>query len=248
MEQHHTDTYGPDDLEVDGWGRGALEFPEMNHAGGGVESRYDPVIAREILRLVLEGKTVKEIAEDPDLPSYSTIYVWVRRHADFRWRWRAARRHIAEGRVDRIDLTYRSKRAWHLLKAKVDGGPVRGRGGRSTYDLKTARAFCRRLERGEAVSAICADPKMPSTKAVYGWLRREPVFREMFVRARGLWLSWLEELQEEALSELAQGPTSLDRVRAVRHRLAEPDGRIGRLTPKTYRVGSLGEDRRRPRR
>jgi transposase-like protein len=244
MEQHHTDTYGPDDLETDRWGRGALEFPEMNHAGGGVDSRYDPVIAREILRLVLEGQTVKEIAEDPDLPSYSTIYVWVRRHADFRWRWRAARRHLAEGRVNTIDLTHRSKRAWNVLKATVDGGPVRGRGGRSTYNLKTARAFCRRLERGEAVSAICADPKMPSTKAVYGWLRREPAFRQMFVDARGQWLCWLEELQDEALYELSQGAPTAARVRAVRRRLAELDGRIGRLTPKTYRVGSLGEERR----
>ncbi|HEY8617207.1 hypothetical protein [Phenylobacterium sp.] len=241
MEQYETRTYDLDDLAEDDWGRSHETFPEMNHAGGGVESRYDPVIAREILRRVLGGETVKAIVADPDLPSYSTVFVWLRRHYEFRWRWRAARRHLAQGRVNKIELTERSKRAWQVLKTKVDGHAIRGRGGRgSTYNLRKARAFCRRVERGETVSAICADPKMPSVKAVYGWLRREPVFREMYVNARAVWLTWLEEEKDEALSAALRGPVTGRSVRAAWRRVEELESRIGRLTPKTYRLGSTG--------
>jgi transposase-like protein len=240
MPQRRSDTYDMDDLLADAWGRGRGGFPDMNHAGGGVESRYDPVIGREILRRVLEGDTVAEIAEDPDLPSYATIYTWVRRHAEFRWRWQAARRHLAEGRVNAIEIRERSRRALQVLKAKVDGGPVRGRGGRrSTYSLKVARVFCRRVARGETVSAICADPKMPSVKALYGWLRREPLFREMYAEARGAWLMELEGRQLAALDKVLRGPMTAARVRAANQEVERLAGRIGRLTPKTYRPGAV---------
>ncbi|HVI31337.1 hypothetical protein [Phenylobacterium sp.] len=88
--------YDLDALEEDGWGRrdrGPL--PSMDHTGGWKASQYDPRLGREIVRRVLCGETMRAIAADEEMPSYPTLFQWLRVHADFRWRYQAARRRRA---------------------------------------------------------------------------------------------------------------------------------------------------------
>lgn len=64
--------------------------------GGGAVSTYCPVTAREICRRVAEGESVKRICEDPDMPSFSTVYLWRRTIPDFAQQLKAARETLAE--------------------------------------------------------------------------------------------------------------------------------------------------------
>lgn len=230
--------YDLDALEADGWGRRARgPLPEMDHTGGWKASQYDPRLGREIVRRVLCGETVRSIAADPEMPSYPTLFHWLRVHADFRWRYQAARGHLAAGRRARIALTEASRRAWPALRARVEGGPVRRRGGRrSSWDAGVARAFCDLIAEGETVTAACGRRGMPSVKVLYAWLRQRPEFREMYAAARDHWLARLREQGDEALSLALEGPVTAQGVRAARRRAARLDGRIRWLTPKTYRA------------
>lgn len=236
--------YDLDALEEDGWGRRACgPLPEMDHTGGWKESQYDPRLGREIVRRVLCGETIRAITAEAEMPSYATLFQWLRVHADFRWRYQAARRHLAEGRVAQIALTEASRRAWPELRAKVEGGPVRRRGGRaSSYDLRVARAFCELIAEGETVTAACARRGMPSVKVLYTWLRQRPEFRQMYAQARDHWLARLREQGDEALDLAVAGVVSARAVRAARRQAARLEGRIGRLTPKTYRPARTPPD------
>ena len=97
-----------------------------------------------------------------------------------------------------------------------------------------ARAFCARVAKGEAVYRICADPQMPSCKAVYGWLRRHPEFEAMYVAAKreavGR-LAW----QAEMAADRALDAASAAQLRTIKRRVARIEGRMGRLKARTYR-------------
>ena len=236
--------YDLDALEEDGWGRSAAPLPSMDHTGGWKASQYDPRLGREIVRRVLCGETIRSITADAEMPSYPTLFQWLRVHGDFRWRYQAARRHLAEGRLAQIALKEASRRAWPALRAKVEGGPVRRRGGRrSSYDVRVARAFCDLIAEGATVTAACGRRGMPSVKVLYTWLRQRPEFREMYAAARDHWLARLREQGDEALGLAVEGVASAAAVRAARRQAARLDGRIGRLTPKTYRSVAGPPDR-----
>lgn len=44
--------------------------------------------------------------------------------------------------------------------------------------------ICRRIEQGQTVRAIGADPAMPCAAQIYDWLRENPSFVEQYARAR----------------------------------------------------------------
>lgn len=224
------------DLEDDGWGKCAL--PAMDHTGGRKPSQYHPALGRQIVREVLEGCTVKQIAAAEDMPSYATIFHWLKLHEDFAWRYRAARRVLAREKVESREMRRRAKAFMPKHRAAIYGGRWWVSGRRSTYTPEAAEAFCDRIAAGETVTSICARKDMPSQKAIYGWLRREPEFQALYVAARD---HWLETLQSRAIAveDRILSLNSVPAIRQVQKEAARIWGEIGRRTAKTYRTGSV---------
>lgn len=74
--------------------------------------------------------------------------------------------------------------------------------GVSTYSQKVADAICERLSKGETLSSICRDKKMPERTTVYSWLNLRKDFAEQVARAREL---GFDAIAEEAM-QIANTP------------------------------------------
>ena len=51
-----------------------LPLPAMDHTGGHKRSQYHPTIGAVICVLIEAGLTVAQVAADPGMPSYCTIF------------------------------------------------------------------------------------------------------------------------------------------------------------------------------
>jgi hypothetical protein len=220
-------------------------LPRIDHTGGWKESQYHPRLGREICARIEAGETVRQVAADPAMPSYATLFRWRKVQPDFEAMYAAMRARLVLGRIERADLAARSKDYWRIHKARVDGRRVRDwvAGRASTYQRAWAQAYCDRIAGGESGMAVSADPAMPSARAIYRWLKRFPEFREMYVEARGIQRFALEMRRDEA--RLFGGldlPGGLARRLGMtidpttRKRAAWLDGRIGRLGAKTWKA------------
>lgn len=207
----------------DGW------LPEMDHSAGWKESEGCDPFFRAILRRVAMGETMRSIAADPRMPSYATIYQWLRVFPHFKADYDQLRAELAASRIDKWENRRQAKDFWGAHKAKVDGRPWRPRRSRSSYTKAMGRAICRRLRKGETMMSINADPAMPSARVVYRWLKTEPAFREMVMEARAYWLGWLEYQRDAAVARVT--PETFRQTKAA---VAKLEGRIGRVTPKIY--------------
>ena len=210
-------------------------LPRIDHTGGYKPSQYHPRIGRVICARIEAGETVRQVAADPAMPSYATIFHWRKMHPDFDDLYFAMRARVALGRIEAADLAARSKVYWRIHKARVDGKRPRDwvAGKKSTYRRAWAQAYCDRIADGESGMSVSADPAMPSAKAVYRWLKRFPEFREMYVKARRVQRFNLEFDIHLVADEVLDGRTSLaDGKRAV----AWLEGRFGRLAPKTWKA------------
>lgn len=223
----------------------SLGLPSIDHTGGHKPSQYDPRIGAAICARIEAGETVRQVAADPAMPSYVTIFHWRKIHPGFGAQYAAMRARVAQARIEAADLAARSKVYWRIHKARVDGRRPRDwvAGKKSTYRRDWAQAFCDRIAAGESGMSVSADPAMPSAKAVYGWLRRFPEFREMYVEARDIQRMVLETRRDEArLKGFLDMPYELARGlgwtidKGARARAAWLDGRIGRLGPKTWKA------------
>jgi hypothetical protein len=99
--------------------------PSMDHAGGWKPSQYRRRIGEVICARIEAGETVKQVAADPAMPAYCTIFQWRKMNPDFAAMYDAMRARLAQGRIEAADLAARSKVYWRIHKARVDG---RGRG------------------------------------------------------------------------------------------------------------------------
>lgn len=208
------------------------ELPAMDHSPGAVGSQYHPALGREICRRMAEGRTIREIVADPQMPSYATVFRWRKIHADFADMYDAVRARRAAEILARREEIETWKPFWRAHRARLGLGRGWVSGRRSTYSLKAAKAICRRIARGEALSWVTADPAMPSAKAVYGWLRREPAFRKLYAEA-------VEERdwRHEGLVEALFMVETLAQWRTAKRRIAKLDGRRGRMAPRIYGRG-----------
>lgn len=208
--------------------------PAMDHRRGGLsESQYHPRIAAVILARLDAGETVRQVAADDWMPSYATIYHWVKIHPEFGDRWRALRADQGSWKIERRMLREEA-RAWrtaHEVKLGMRRRRGAGAGRKSTYTQAAADAFCARVADGETVMAICADPAMPSARAIYKWLRRRPEFRAAYVEAKAIQKFALEVTIDDIVCE-----TTPANFAAAKAEVARLEGRIGRLTAKTYRA------------
>ena len=213
----------------------------MDHTAGWKDSAYHPRIGEVICARIEAGETVRQVAADPNMPSYCTIFQWRRVHPEFDEMYRAMRERLARGRIERADLARRSKVYWRIHKARVDGKRPRDwvHGPPSSYRRDWAEAYCARLEEGESGMSISADPAMPSAKQVYGWLKTIPEFRARYVAARDRQRFRLVFLTHIVMDEVQDGLRSLASGKAEVARL---DGRMGRLGAKTWMVEPPARD------
>jgi hypothetical protein len=159
------------------------------------------------------------------------VFQWVKMNPDFAAMYRAVRERLAADRIEAA-AGRRQARAWRRDHEIALGLRPLKRGGKaSTYSRAVARRVCARVAKGETMMSIVADPAMPSSKAIYSWLKREPEFAALYVAAREEQRAWLEFQIHQAVDDAME--TGLARAKA---RVAHLEGRIGRLTPKTYRV------------
>lgn len=204
-----------------------LPVPPMDHTGGYKDSQYTPQMGELIVRRMAEGQTVRQIAADPAMPCYATIYRWRRLNPDFASLWEQVR----------------MLHAWHRVQ-RWAGSPKRTRRGgkKSSFTPERGAAVCVLLAEGIAMSAINAMPGMPSVKVTYTWLKREPEFRAMVGEARREGLRWLAmqgEIAWEKGYDLLPVMTP-DLFRQLKAERAYFEGRIGLLTPKVH--GRIRED------
>lgn len=92
------------------------------------------------------------------------------------------------------------------------GGPA----GSTYWCAAVARTLLARVESGESLRAICADPQMPHRSTVRLWMKRLPVFAKRLERARtaagwhmkgGQKPKWDEVIAAEVFARLCEGET-----------------------------------------
>jgi hypothetical protein len=204
----------------------------MDHAAGGRESRYTPQMGRVILARIEAGETVKQLCADPRMPSYATVYQWVRVDEEFGAAWmdlraRQARQAIAD------DAQAAAHRASLRTFKESLGVARRRRGGkRSSYTAAAGGKICRRVAAGAALSHVLAEPGMPSSKAVYRWLKTQPAFRRAYHQACWARMRELQFQIDLAVDRVAETYDLAGGKAAV----ARLEGRMGRLVPKKYRA------------
>ncbi|WP_332770119.1 hypothetical protein [Phenylobacterium sp.] len=205
--------------------------PPMDHRSGAVGSQYRREIGEVICARMEVVETIRSIAADPDMPSYATIFHWRKVQPEFAAMYDRVRAHLAEGRVQNRRLKHVSD-AWripHEIRLGLRRHWVSGK--KSTYDRAWAKRFCKRVANGEAVSAIVKDPKMPSSKQVYSWLKRKEEFLDMYIAAKAEHRDWTEfEIENLVMS------VEPHTLKETQEEVARLEAWIGRLTPKTYRA------------
>jgi hypothetical protein len=215
----------------DGW------VPAMDHARGARGSQYHPRLGAIVLARLGKGETIKQVCADADMPCAATLHRWRHVHPEFGARYEQAMDERAAHRRLHARLKRERWLEWAAIEARIGRRRTRTwvSGQRSTYERAWAEQFCGRVAKGEAVYRICAEPGMPSMKAVYGWLRRQPEFLAMYTEAKREAVSWLAFQAEMAADEVLGRPLSDASFAAIKRRVARIEGRIGLLAAKTYR-------------
>ncbi len=207
-------------------------LPPMEHTGGFMPSQYRPAFGRAICQRILDGETMRQVAADPRMPSYATLFHWLKAHEDFARAYQRVRDQLALERTTRRAAETAHWRRVRAHRRAVAGKPPRDwvSGARSTYDRAWAAAYCARIAAGGTGYRISADPGMPSAKCIYRWLKDIPEFRAMYVAARAAQqarLEWLIYLAADAVGETG--------LAAAKAEVARLEGRIGRLRAKVWR-------------
>jgi hypothetical protein len=86
-----------------------------------------------------------------------------------------------------------------ICRAAADRTPV-------SYGPQIAEIIVDRLASGEMLANICAEDNMPSAKAVYGWIKKEPAFAIAYRQAR---LVWSHAQMERAIIIASDGSKDL---------------------------------------
>jgi transposase-like protein len=160
---------------------------------GGVSVMSQPVYTAEIAERILghlsDGRSLRAVCRDEDMPSLNTVLKWVRDdHDGFAARYR---------------------------EACAIGGAPRGRP--SLYTLELADRILRDLSDGRTLGQICGDPGMPSVSTVRNWTMVHADFaagyrlcKEEGLFSKGPATLYSKELAEIIISELCSGRTLAD--------------------------------------
>lgn len=176
---------------------------------------YSARLGRKICLRVAAGESLAAICEEPGMPHRGTLWRWTKANGRFAATLAAARR------------------------AGSASGRARAMAG---YDAVAAVEICERLGEGQTLSAICADPALPSLSTVHRWRRGFPEFDEMLRAAR--------EVQAERLCDegwdIARAVTPKTAF-ATRVTLEQLRWWAGTLWPRRYRAKTAEPDTPRPR-
>jgi hypothetical protein len=206
--------------------------PWMDHTiGGGQYSQYTPQMAAIILARIEAGQTVRQVAADPDMPSYRTIYDWVEAEPDFGEAWTEMRRERAHARREAIIRREPAAREAEARRALAEGRkPRRKTGRKSTWTRERGEAFCALIDQGLSTRAACARPGMPDPPMVHRWLRNHPQFRECFVRA----VRFRELRLADEVWDLALQATPAN-VSTLKPRVKRMQARVSAMRPAVWR-------------
>jgi len=117
------------------------------------------------------------------MPTEKTVWNWARAHQEFRL-MKAHALSVARARSLAEQGARDAARRAALKQRQPDG-----------YGPDVAEAILTRVIVGEALTAVCRDPAMPSVGTVYNWMRRYPEFLEEYRRTKAM--------VEEAMVEMA---------------------------------------------
>lgn len=117
--------------------------------------RFSAAVGREVCRRVAAGESQSSVCADPAMPSRAALTRWAREHPGF-------------GRI------------FTRAKAMAARKPVSGQG----FCAATAGEVVARVSEGEMLTAICADPSMPSLRTIMRWRADHPEFAEEMMLAR----------------------------------------------------------------
>ena len=203
-------------------------MPDFDHTGGWKPSAYRAAIGRVICARVEVGETITSIVADPEMPSRATLYQWLRVHEDFAAEYAEVRRVLAENTLWSRDDVAAQRRDYAVRFGK---GLHKG-GQKTRYTICRAWAFCQAVSDGMTLAQMRDDPKLPTPKMVYRWLRQRPEFRAMYERARARQRRMLQ-IDIDMVVDRVESAYDLP---AAKREVAYLEGRIGRLTPKMYRT------------
>jgi hypothetical protein len=146
--------------------------------------RFSANLARTVCRRVAAGESQAAICAEPGMPSRHTLQRWTREHAGF-------------GRV------------FARAKAMAARKPVSGVG----YCPATAEEIVARVSEGEMLTAISADPLMPSLRTIMRWRVDHEDFAEALILAREALAERFSDLGWKMALEATPETAYLTRVR-----------------------------------
>ena len=184
------------------------------------ESVYSEALGEAICARVAAGESVRGICAEPGQPHRTTVQKWARMHPEFGEALQAAYRAL------RIGQRMRDRQAAAALAARP--APLRG-GKASAYTTALGEAICARLENGESLTSIGADPAMPCYGTVLKWVKRHPEFEDMYVDARAVQGDYLFDEARDVAKAATRETVPLARLQfdVIRWQAA-------RLAPKKY--------------
>ncbi len=200
--------------------------PAMDHRAGHRDTQFEPRFGRVICARLHEGETIRQIVADPRMPSYATLFHWLKIDPEFAWNYGRVRDDLARRRIAAALARRAAVAPARALARQAAGKPPRDwvSGRKSGYAHGRAVMFCDAIAMGGDLKTVTAQPDMPSVKQVYRWLGQHEAFRTMYVEARRMQRLILESQRADAALEWNRGEA--DRL----------DGRIGRLAPRVYRA------------
>ncbi len=159
------------------------------------------------------------------MPTEKTVWNWARARPEFR----EMKRHALE--TARAGSLAAQGERDAARQARIGQGPRPAwNAGLDGYETEIANAVCDRVMMGEALTAICRDPAMPSLGTVYNWLRRYPEFLADYRRSKAMVEDIMLELACETLPWLGDRKSWPMLRRTVR----AAEKRAARLSLKRY--------------
>lgn len=102
---------------------------------------------------------------------------------------------------------------------------------------KLGDTLCRRIAEGETVTALCADPAMPTRRRLQSWLAADAAFAAAFRAARREQLeTWAEQIL--ALADGLEAEESREALARTKLRIEVRQWLIARLAPKPEEAGA----------
>lgn len=188
---------------------GGAAVPRRRRTGPAKGSRrpagvaYSAKVVKAICRRIAAGELFYRICREPGMPTPQSVRMWARRHPEVGAMLRAAR--VASGRTC--------------------GGGV------STYDAAMADEVFARLCEGESLTAMAADPDMPSLSTLFAWRRAHAGFDETVRLGQRI---FAERLADEGWEMALEADPQTAYLTFVR--LAHLRWWAGVLAPRTYRA------------